>query len=398
MKYTIMGFFQMAACELGLDLGDLAILRWFVDFKDSGKMKVKIMQGDKYYWVSYKSIVQDIPVLNIQKDAVYRRLRKLCQAGVLKKRTVFEFGTFSYFALDKNYKKLISFNSKAYRPANKNKCDLEDESLLDDNSFLDDDSLFDYKLDASDIGIKTPAPNYIGNYLDDISSNSADFFEDDFATSFDDVKLSDNRVRSSVNPVDFKPHSVDFKPRPVDLNQQVTVQKPKVTDEKPNIPVQKPKQNINLLNYSIKSDTRAQKGNPSKSLANLLLSLIRKNNPNFKTPNMKNWIRTFDAILNFDNRDPREVSDLIKWVHTESAFWSCQILNPSNLRNQYDRLICRKNYEENKFVPKSPKQTAYNKNQQQAYCKFNGGPENVENSIVINSIYGSYSLVGFEDI
>ena len=149
MKYTIMGFSQKAACEFNLDLIDLVILRWFVDFKDSGKMKVKIMQGDKYYWVSYKSIVQDIPVLNIQKDAVYRRLRKLCQAGVLKKRTVFEFGTFSYFALDKNYKKLINFNSKAYRPANKNKCDLEDDS------FLDDDSLFDYKLDASDIGIKT---------------------------------------------------------------------------------------------------------------------------------------------------------------------------------------------------------------------------------------------------
>ena len=34
MKYTILGFSQRKAVELGLDLKQLLILRWFVDYKD----------------------------------------------------------------------------------------------------------------------------------------------------------------------------------------------------------------------------------------------------------------------------------------------------------------------------------------------------------------------------
>ena len=39
MFYTIHGFYQKAAHKLGLDNDDLLLLRWFVNFKDSGNMK-----------------------------------------------------------------------------------------------------------------------------------------------------------------------------------------------------------------------------------------------------------------------------------------------------------------------------------------------------------------------
>ena len=42
MKYTILGFSQRKAVELGLDLKQLLILRWFVDYKDTDKMSYKI--------------------------------------------------------------------------------------------------------------------------------------------------------------------------------------------------------------------------------------------------------------------------------------------------------------------------------------------------------------------
>ena len=48
MRYTVMGFLQKGACELGLSMGDLAILRWFTDFKNSGKMITKTLKGDPY--------------------------------------------------------------------------------------------------------------------------------------------------------------------------------------------------------------------------------------------------------------------------------------------------------------------------------------------------------------
>ena len=47
MKYTIEGFSQQAAHELGLDALDLIILRWFVDFKDSGNMRTEFINVEK---------------------------------------------------------------------------------------------------------------------------------------------------------------------------------------------------------------------------------------------------------------------------------------------------------------------------------------------------------------
>lgn len=422
-----MGFLQKGACELGLSMGDLAILRWFTDFKNSGKMITKTLKGDKYYWVSYEAITDEFPILNVKKDAIYRRLRRLCDAEILKKITVYNSGTYSYFALGKNYSKLINLSYKNYPTYNKNM------------SYFDDDSI--YSMNNIELCNCINADDFEDdNFPYDHSENwdDNDFLcnENSISSDFDDLKLSENRVHSCANPVDLKPNP--------------SVQKPNVPDQKPNIPVQKPDQKINLLNKSTISDIRAKKGNPSKSLSDLLLSLIRKNNPNFKIPNMRNWARTFDAILNFDHRDLKEVSELIKWIHTKSAFWSCQILNPSNLRKQYDRLICRKNYEENKFMPnfdnshnsfldnhsdfvpnckdrfgynRSSFATnykdnfGYNHSDYSSNCKDGFGAnrngfisnrrdnfvsshnsKNVENSIVINSIYGSYSLVGFEDI
>ena len=49
MKYTMLGFSQKIAADYGLDLNDLAILRWFVDFKESGNMRSMEMDGDIYY-------------------------------------------------------------------------------------------------------------------------------------------------------------------------------------------------------------------------------------------------------------------------------------------------------------------------------------------------------------
>ena len=99
MRYTVMGFLQKGACELGLSMGDLAILRWFTDFKNSGKMITKTLKGDKYYWVSYEAITDEFPILNVKKDAIYRRLRRLCDAEILKKTTVYNSGTYSYLSL-----------------------------------------------------------------------------------------------------------------------------------------------------------------------------------------------------------------------------------------------------------------------------------------------------------
>ena len=107
MKYTMLGFSQQIAADYGLDLNDLAILRWFVDFKESGNMRSMKIDGDVYYWVFYEKISEELFIIKLQKSAIYKRLKKMCDCNILKKKTVSCGGNYSYFALGENYEELI---------------------------------------------------------------------------------------------------------------------------------------------------------------------------------------------------------------------------------------------------------------------------------------------------
>lgn len=121
MKFTIHGFSQEAALNLGLDNDDLLLLRWFVDFKDSGKMIHKIIDDKNYYWVNYQKVIEALPILCLKKDSIYRKFKKMADCGVLTRITVRVAGTFSFYAIGKNYELLI-FNGNYNPPAKENFC------------------------------------------------------------------------------------------------------------------------------------------------------------------------------------------------------------------------------------------------------------------------------------
>jgi hypothetical protein len=77
MKYTIQGFSQEKMLVLGMDPTDALLLRWFVDFKDSGRMETQILHEKIYYWIKYSQIMEDLPCLGIEKRAIQRRLKKM---------------------------------------------------------------------------------------------------------------------------------------------------------------------------------------------------------------------------------------------------------------------------------------------------------------------------------
>lgn len=112
MKNTIHGFNQKELVEYGLDNDDALILRWFVDFKDTGRMATRIIENEKYYWVKYEGIIEDLPILKLKtKDALYRRFKKMDKAGVIKHITYKENGTFSFYTLGEKYITLITRNN-----------------------------------------------------------------------------------------------------------------------------------------------------------------------------------------------------------------------------------------------------------------------------------------------
>lgn len=109
MKYTVMGFSQEKLIKLGLDVKDAMILRYFVDFKGTKKMRCELIDKESYHWVKYEGIAEEYPILKLSnEDSVYRRLKKLVKADVLRHRTIKNKGTYSYYALGNNYIDLIS--------------------------------------------------------------------------------------------------------------------------------------------------------------------------------------------------------------------------------------------------------------------------------------------------
>lgn len=103
MQFTIHGFSQIGAYKLGLNCDDLCLLRWFINFRDSGNMVFRTINGKKYYWISYDKLTQELPIVASKKDTIYRKLKKMVEAGVLERETVKQGGTFSFYSTGVNF-------------------------------------------------------------------------------------------------------------------------------------------------------------------------------------------------------------------------------------------------------------------------------------------------------
>lgn len=119
MKYTLEGFSQEAALSMQttitengntktikLDIVDLTILRWIVDFYP--RMKKTIIDGDEYVWFDYSTFLEDMPLLGLSKQSLYKRCVKMSQLGILKHQTIRSNGTYSYYGFGPEYSRLIS--------------------------------------------------------------------------------------------------------------------------------------------------------------------------------------------------------------------------------------------------------------------------------------------------
>ena len=94
-------------------------------------------------------------------------------------------------------------------------------------------------------------------------------------------------------------------------------------------------------------------------LSEFFISQIKKNNPNFKDPNIQKWSDDLRKIVEIDKRDKHGVAMLIKWVQKDS-FWMSNVLSPAKLREKYDQLIMRMNNSSephvlNQVKPSKPK-------------------------------------------
>ena len=119
MKHTIEGFSQKAARDfkktvlinskkstLKIDVIDLMILRWFAD---RYPVLEKFYVDDKEYsWVNYKSIMEYMPLLQIQEIPFYKRMQKMVYFGILDQLNRGVSDPLPYYRFGDGYNKLIS--------------------------------------------------------------------------------------------------------------------------------------------------------------------------------------------------------------------------------------------------------------------------------------------------
>ena len=147
MKYTMLGFSQQIAADYGLDLNDLAILRWFVDFKESGNMRSMEIDRNVYYWVLYEKIPEELFIIKLQKSAVPTTKNIDYHIKILKE-----------LATKRNIYNLISDKAKTIKKMNgQDMIKLANEVKA---TVLDSPCVDDLFVDASDITLDTtPSPS-----------------------------------------------------------------------------------------------------------------------------------------------------------------------------------------------------------------------------------------------
>lgn len=72
-------------------------------------------------------------------------------------------------------------------------------------------------------------------------------------------------------------------------------------------------------------------------LATVLQSLIVGRKPNYRKVDLTPWAAEMDKIIRIDRRTPEQLEEVIRWCQQDS-FWQNNILSPSKLRKQLDRL------------------------------------------------------------
>ena len=116
MKYTINGYSQEKLLKNNLDLSDSLILRILADIYSSNgkKIEYKIINNDKYMWISYGYLFEQIPILGSERTLV-RKIDNLIAKKMLKKELVTSKkgikGRFLYISFGERYFELTEYSN-----------------------------------------------------------------------------------------------------------------------------------------------------------------------------------------------------------------------------------------------------------------------------------------------
>ncbi|MBT2215867.1 hypothetical protein KK120_08895 [Virgibacillus dakarensis] len=105
--------------------------------------------------------------------------------------------------------------------------------------------------------------------------------------------------------------------------------------------------NVEECNNNDKKKSRHKFEIRDMTLAELLLTKIRENNPNYKQPNLEKWANDVRLMRERDERTEKQIEYLINWSQ-DNDFWQSNILSTAKLREKFDTLIMQAKREKQK--------------------------------------------------
>ena len=207
MQFSFLGYSVKKIMELNLDVKDITILRYFDDFRKSGKMNYEEIEGVKYYWISYQNIENELPFLGLGKRSIMMRMFKLRDLGILSHYTKKEGGTFSFYALGDKYSDLLNVNlenNDKNKDSNKN-INIKNDSNRS-NRNIDNNNL-GYSYDLTDKNIINEEINKDDKSLDFVEPITNK--ESNYNNYNDLSKLTKNSVDNKVEGVLNNEEAVD---------------------------------------------------------------------------------------------------------------------------------------------------------------------------------------------
>jgi DNA-binding Lrp family transcriptional regulator len=132
MRYSILGFNQERVLSLfvlvpqgagkepkrlSLDVNDLLILNLLSDFPNREGVKKILKDNRVFFWASYDEIIEELPILNIKKQALSDRLDKMVKLNVIMREFVnidARHHNATFFSLTHTYEELL-YNFHGYR-------------------------------------------------------------------------------------------------------------------------------------------------------------------------------------------------------------------------------------------------------------------------------------------
>ena len=93
-------------------------------------------------------------------------------------------------------------------------------------------------------------------------------------------------------------------------------------------------------------------------LALFFVEQIKRNNPNFKEPNLNNWSNDIRLMMERDNRTEKQIRYLMEWVQNDS-FEMANVMSPVKLRKRFDNLVMKVKQEKEIKSPETKRESQY---------------------------------------